>query len=380
MFEYWIGVQRAEPMQMNIMEMSIVENSVEKLSDKLNQTEMIQSSLSNLISGNNLSRSEARQVMQSIMDGVATQSQIGGLLTALRIKGETVEEITGFAEAMRGSGTRMMTESAHLLDTCGTGGSGIHKFNISTTSAIISSSVSVRVAKHGNRSASGRAGSADVLEALGVNINITAEQAKRCLDEIGICFLFAQIYHPSMRHAAASRKELGVRTVFNMLGPLTNPAGADRQLLGIYDRNMTEKIAHVLNELGLKRALVVSSLDGLDEISISAPTQVSELRGGQVRTYEINPHDLGLEMHPIEKVLGGDAADNARIIQGVLQGEKSPYRDVVLANAGACIYVSGLSESIFEGVKLAADAIDNGNAYAKLNQLIQMTGEESYVS
>ena len=367
-------------MQMNIMEMSIVENSVEKLSNELNQADMIQSSLSNLISGNDLSRAEARQVMQSIMDGAATQAQIGGLLTALRIKGETVEEITGFAEAMRGSGTRMLTESAHLLDTCGTGGSGIHKFNISTTSAIISSAVSVRVAKHGNRSASGRAGSADVLEALGVNINITAEQAKRCLDEIGICFLFAQIYHPSMRHAAAPRKELGVRTVFNMLGPLTNPAGADRQLLGVYDRKMTETIAYVLKELGLKRALVVSSLDGLDEISISAPTQVSELRGGQVTTYVINPHDLGLEMHPLEKVLGGDAAENARIIQGVLQGEKSPYRDVVLANAGACIYVSGLSESILEGVKLAAEAIDNGNAYAKLNQLIQMTGEESYVS
>ncbi len=363
-----------------------MENSIEQLSVvgnpsvHVDHTDMIQSSLTKLIMGNDLARIEARQVMQSIMDGEATQAQIGGLLTALRMKGETVEEITGFAEAMRGSGNRMLTESAHLLDTCGTGGSGIHKFNISTTSAIISSSVSVRVAKHGNRSASGRAGSADVLEALGVNINISAEQARRCLDEIGICFLFAQIYHPSMRHAAAPRKELGVRTVFNMLGPLTNPAGADRQLLGIYDRNMTETIAQVLNELGLKRALVVSSLDGLDEISISAPTQVSELRGGKVTTYEINPHDLGLDVHPLEKVLGGDAAENARIIHSVLQGEKSPYRDVVLANAGACIYVSGLSESIYEGVQLASKAIDNGSAYAKLNQLIQMTGEESYVS
>ena len=363
-----------------------MENSAEKLSVvgneyvEVNQRALIQSNLSTLIQGNSLTRQEARLMMQSIMDGAATQAQIGGLLTALRIKGETVDEITGFAEAMRGAGARMLTESAHLLDTCGTGGSGIHKFNISTTSAIISSSVSVRVAKHGNRSASGRAGSADVLEALGVNINITAEQAKRCLDEIGICFLFAQIYHPSMRHAAAPRKELGVRTVFNMLGPLTNPAGADRQLLGIYDRNMTETIAHVLKELGLKRALVVSSLDGLDEISISAPTQISELRKGIVTTYEINPHDLGLEMHPLEKVLGGDAALNAEIIRSVLQGDKSPYRDVVLANAGACIYISGLADSIVEGVKLAADAIDNGSAYAKLNQLIQMTGEESHVS
>jgi anthranilate phosphoribosyltransferase len=381
-----MGIKSDEPMQINIMEMSIVEKSLEnlsavgKLSDDVDYTAMIQSSLTNLINGNNLTRQESRQVMQCIMDGAVTQAQIGGLLTALRIKGETVEEITGFAEAMRGAGTRMLTESKHLLDTCGTGGSGIHKFNISTTSAIISSAVSVRVAKHGNRSASGRAGSADVLEALGVNINITTEQAKRCLDEIGICFLFAQIYHPSMRHAAAPRKELGVRTVFNMLGPLTNPAGADRQLLGIYDLKMTETIANVLKELGLKRALVVSSLDGLDEISISAPTQISELRKGLVTTYEINPHDLGLEMHPLEKVLGGDASLNAEITRSVLQGEKSPYRDVVLANAGACIYISGLATSILEGVKLAAGAIDNGSAYAKLNQLIQMTGEEFYVS
>ncbi|MHA0855448.1 anthranilate phosphoribosyltransferase [Paenibacillus sp. CMAA1364] len=341
---------------------------------------MIKSNLSKLMQGNHLTREEARSIMERIMEGSVTQAQIGGLLTALRMKGETVEEITGFAEAMRGAGSRILTESSQLLDTCGTGGSGIHKFNISTTSAIISSAVSVRVAKHGNRSASGRAGSADVLEALGVNINITAEQAKHCLDEIGICFLFAQIYHPSMRHAAAPRQELGIRTVFNMLGPLTNPAGADRQLLGIYDRNMTETIANVLKELGLKRALVVSSLDGLDEISISAPTQISELRKGVVTTYEITPHDLGLEMHPLEKVLGGDANQNAEITRAVLQGEKSPYRDVVLANAGACIYISGIADSIQEGVKLAAEAIDNGSAYAKLNQLIQMTGEESHVS
>ncbi|AOZ94562.1 anthranilate phosphoribosyltransferase [Paenibacillus crassostreae] len=341
---------------------------------------MIQTSLNQLINGNDLSRQEARKVMQIIMDGAATHAQIGGLLTALRIKGETVDEITGFAEAMRGSGSRIQTEGAQLLDTCGTGGSGIHKFNISTTSAIIASAVSVRVAKHGNRSASGRAGSADVLEALGVNINITAEHAKYCLDEIGICFLFAQIYHPSMRHAAAPRKELGIRTVFNILGPLTNPAGADRQLLGIYNRNMTETIAHSLRELGLKRALVVSSHDGLDEISISAPTQISELRRGIVTTYDINPHDLGLEMHPLEDVLGGDAARNAEITRAVLLGEISPYRDVVLANAGACIYISGIADSIAAGVKLAAEAIDSGAAYAKLNQLIQMTGEESHVS
>ncbi|WP_106767969.1 anthranilate phosphoribosyltransferase [Paenibacillus faecalis] len=346
----------------------------------MNILEPVQSSISKLIEGRDLERSEARQVMQTIMEGVATPSQIGALLTALRIKGETVDEITGFAEAMRSSGGRVITERSRLLDTCGTGGSGIHKFNISTASAIISSSVSVRVAKHGNRSASGRAGSADVLEALGVNIHLSAEQAKRCLDQIGICFLFAQIYHPSMKHAAAPRKELGVRTVFNMLGPLTNPAGADRQLLGIYDLSKTETIAQVLKELGLKRALVVTSHDGLDEISISAPTRVSELRGGSIRTYDIHPHDLGLQVHPMESILGGDAAENASIIGSVLQGERSPYRDVVLANAGACIYVSGLADSLKEGVSKAAEAIDLGLAQAKLEQLITMTEELSYVS
>lgn len=346
----------------------------------MSASELIHASLSQLIGGADLSREEARGLMQCIMEGAATSSQIGALLTALRIKGETVEEITGFAEAMRSVASHVATDNARLLDTCGTGGSGIHKFNISTVSAIISSSVSVRVAKHGNRSASGRAGSADVLEALGVNIHLSSEQAKRCLEEIGICFLFAQIYHPSMKHAAAPRKELGVRTVFNMLGPLTNPAGADRQLLGIYDRNKTETIANVLKELGSKRALVVTSLEGLDEISISGPTQISELRHGEVRTYQIHPHDLGLDVHPLEAVLGGDAVQNAAIIRSVLAGEKSPYRDIVLANVGACIYVAGLADSIAEGVQAAARAIDNGSASAKLEQLIQMTGELSYVS
>ncbi|MBO2945016.1 anthranilate phosphoribosyltransferase [Paenibacillus sp. F411] len=336
--------------------------------------------LSKIVEGQHLSREEARQIMQSIMEGEAAPSQIGGLLTALRMKGETVEEITGFAEAMRGSGGRVRTERTQLLDTCGTGGSGIHKFNISTVSAIISSSVSVRVAKHGNRSASGRAGSADVLEALGVNIHLNAEQASRCLEDIGICFLFAQIYHPSMKHAAGPRKELGIRTVFNMLGPLTNPAGADRQLLGIYDIHKTETIAQVLKELGLKRAMVVTSHDGLDEISVSAPTRVSELRGGEISTFNIEPEELGLRRHPMQAVIGGDAKENASIIRGVLQGEQNAYRDIVLANAGACIYVSGLAETLAEGVGQAAQAIDSGAAQNKLEQLIAKTEELTYVS
>lgn len=343
-------------------------------------SQLIQSGIAGLIEGKDLTRAQAREVMGTIMSGAASPAQIGALLTALRIKGETVEEITGFAEAMRGFGTPVLTERSRLLDTCGTGGSGIHKFNISTASAIISSAASVRVAKHGNRSASGRAGSADVLEALGVNIHLNAEQARQCLDSIGICFLFAQIYHPSMKHAAAPRRELGVRTVFNMLGPLTNPAGADRQLMGIYDRNKTETVARVLGELGSKRAMIVSSLDGLDEISISAPTQVSELKHGTVTTYEISPQELGLSQHPLEDVLGGDAAENAAIITTVLEGQINPYRDIVLANAGACIYVAGLADTLREGVDKAREVVDSGAALHKLEQLKAMTKELDYVS
>lgn len=336
--------------------------------------------LTKLMSGNDLSREEARQVMRRLMQGELTQAQIGSLLTALRIKGETVDEITGFAEAMKEAGGKVLTENTNLLDTCGTGGSGIHKFNISTASAIISSSASVRVAKHGNRSASSRAGSADVLEALGVNIHLSPEQAKHCLEQIGICFLFAQIYHPSMKHAAAPRRELGIRTVFNILGPLTNPAGADRQLLGIYDPELTETLACVLKELGLKRAMVVSSMEGLDEISISGPTRVSELKNGEVITYQITPQELGLREHPLASVLGGDASRNAEIVRGVLQGEQGAYRDIVLANAGATIYLAGLAETIAEGAAKAAEAIDSGRAYAQLEALIQTTGELNYVS
>ncbi|WP_223066634.1 anthranilate phosphoribosyltransferase [Paenibacillus caui] len=342
--------------------------------------EMMQAGISKVVRGEHLSREEAKDMMGIIMKGEATPAQIGGLLTALRFKGETVQEITGFAEAMRNKASSVEVKRTQLLDTCGTGGSGIHKFNISTASAIIASSVSVRVAKHGNRSASGRAGSADVLEALGVNIHLTAEQAKQCLEKIGICFLFAQVYHPSMKYAAGPRKELGIRTVFNMLGPLTNPAGADRQLLGIYDPRMTETIAHVLKELGSSRALVVTSGEGLDEISLSSPTKISELRNGEVKTFEIEAADLGLKSCPLEDVYGGDAARNARIIRDIFQGKKGPHRDIVLANAGACIYIAGQADSIAEGVSIAANAVDSGQAESKLEELIQTTGAFSYVS
>ncbi|KQO17389.1 anthranilate phosphoribosyltransferase [Paenibacillus sp. Leaf72] len=340
----------------------------------------MQSALTKLIGSEHLSREEARSVMDIIMSGEATPVQIAGVVTALRMKGETKDEITGFAQAMRAHSSHVQTEQEGLLDTCGTGGSGIHKFNISTSSAIIAAAAGIRVAKHGNRAMSGKAGSADVLEALGVQITLTPEQAEECLQQVGICFMFAQLYHPSLRHASVPRKELGIRTIFNMLGPLTNPAGADRQLIGLYDYKKTDTVASVLAELGVKRAMVVSSNDGLDEISISAPTRVSELRSGEVRTYEITPEELGLTRYPISEVLGGDPAANAAIIRGIFSGEqRGAYRDIVLANAGACIYVGGAAASLTDGVKIAADMIDSGLAEQKLLGLIQTTGELTHV-
>ncbi|GIP37462.1 anthranilate phosphoribosyltransferase [Paenibacillus sp. J31TS4] len=340
----------------------------------------VQQAIAVTISGGTLGRTEARNVMSAIMDGQATPAQIGSLLTALRMRGETLDEITGFAQAMRDKSRRVATEQFDLLDTCGTGGDGANTFNISTASAIVAAAGGIRVAKHGNRAMSSKSGSADVLEALGVNISLDSEQAARCLDEIGICFMFAQTYHQSMKHAAGPRRELGVRTVFNLLGPLTNPAGADRQLLGVFDRAKTELIAQVLGELGLKRAMVVSSEDGLDEISISASTQVTELKGGQVATYQISPGDLGLGTYSLADVAGGDARENADILRSILHGSRGAYRDIVLANAGACFYVTGHCSTLTDGVQLAAKVIDSGTALRKLEDLIQCTGELSHVS
>ncbi|RXZ76858.1 anthranilate phosphoribosyltransferase [Paenibacillaceae bacterium] len=341
----------------------------------------IKAALEKVIRQEDLSREEAADMMDIIMSGEATSSQIAGIVIALRMKGETIDEITGFAEVMRAKSNRVAHGREGLLDTCGTGGSGVHKFNISTASAIIAAASGIKVAKHGNRAMSGKAGSADVLEALGVSIELTAEEAGTCLDQIGICFMFAQLYHPSLRHAAGPRRELGVRTIFNMLGPLTNPAGADRQMLGIYDRARTETVAGVLRNLGLKRALVVSSHDGLDEISISAPTQVSELKNGDIHTFDLTPEDLGLPRYTLGEVMGGDAEVNADIIRRVFRGEAvDAYRAIVAANAGACIYAGGGAETIAAGVQKALQVIDNGLAEEKLHQLIRTTGEIAHVS
>ncbi|MDF2725939.1 MAG: anthranilate phosphoribosyltransferase [Paenibacillus sp.] len=340
----------------------------------------IQAAIQHVVDGRHLTRAEAADVMSGIMDGLATPSQIGGLLTVLRMKGETIEEITGFAEAMRAKANRVQTEQSHLLDTCGTGGDGADTFNISTTAAIVAAAGGLRVAKHGNRAMSSKSGSADVLEALGVNISLDQDQAARCLEQAGICFMFAQLYHQSMKHAAATRRELGIRTVFNLLGPLTNPAGADRQVLGIFDRGRTETIAHVMQALNVKRSLVVASYDGLDEISISDATQVTELKNGEITTYDITPDLLGLKSYDMKEVVGGDPVRNAEIIRSVFDGATGACRDIVLANAGACFYVTGKCGTLQEGVKYAAHVIDSGQAAAKLQQLVQCTGELSHVS
>jgi len=346
----------------------------------MSEKTVLQQAIEQLIDGRSLSRETAQRVMETIMDGEATPAQIGALLATLRMKGETVDEVAGFAAGMRAKLHRVPTLNEGLLDTCGTGGDGMHTFNISTASAIVASAGGVRVAKHGNRAMSSKSGSADVLEALGVNIALGAEQAADCLRDAGICFMFAQVYHPSMRHAAGPRRELGVRTVFNLLGPLTNPAGADRQLLGVFDRSKTELMAHVLRDLGTKRALVVASHDGLDEISLSAPTRVTELKDGDIVSYDITPDDLGLRPCRIEEIAGGDARENAETIRLVLSGAKGAYRDIVLANAGACFYVSGVSGTLQEGVKRAANAIDSGEALRKLDQLVKTTEALSHVS
>lgn len=340
----------------------------------------INQAITKVVSGAHLTREEAKAAMTIIMDGAATSAQIGSLVTALRMKGETADEISGFAETMRSKANAVRTERSQLLDTCGTGGDGSDSFNISTASAIVAAAGGVRVAKHGNRSMSSKSGSADVLEALGVNIALSAKQASACLDQIGICFMFAQAHHPSMKHAAAPRREIGIRTVFNLLGPLTNPAGADRQLLGIFDRNRTELIAEVLGSLGIKRGLVVASLDGLDEISISAPTKATELKDGSIRTFEITPDELGLRSYPMSDVIGGDAKVNAEIIRAVYAGATGACRDIVLANSGACFYVTGRCSTLQEGVQLAAAVIDSGAASEKLEQLVKVTGEYSHVS
>jgi anthranilate phosphoribosyltransferase len=335
---------------------------------------MIKQALQTVIGGGVLSSEIAEEAMSKIMAGEATDAQIAGLLTALRMRGETVEEITGFARAMRKYATPVKSHLRGLVDTCGTGGDGADTFNISTTASFVAAAAGVVIAKHGNRSVSSKSGSADVLQALGVNVDLTPLQAADCLEEVGISFMFAQIYHQAMKHAIGARRELGFRTVFNVLGPLTNPAGATRQVIGTFHADLVEKMAQVLAELGTEHALIVHGADGLDEITVTGPTKIAEVRNNRVeRVFTITPEEVGLSRYSKEELRGGEAKDNALITQEVLQGKQGAARDIVLINAAATLYVAGRATSIAEGVQLAAEAIDNGRALATLEQLVQVT-------
>jgi anthranilate phosphoribosyltransferase len=331
-----------------------------------------------------LSRDEARAVMSEVLDGQCNDTQIAALLVALRMKGETVDEIVGFAEAIRAAASPLPvadgaalnaagTGRDALVDTCGTGGDAIGTFNISTATAFVAAGAGVRIAKHGNRSVTSKCGSADVIEALGVNLFLAPEQIAACLTKVGIAFLYAPAMHSAMKHVQRARQELRLRTVFNLLGPLTNPAGASAQVAGVYALDLVEKLAEALSMLGLRRAMVVHGLDGLDEITISSPTRVAELRDGKLRTFEITPEEFGLKRAPLSEISGGDANVNAEIIREVLSGKSSPRRDVVLLNASAALVAAGVVNHLAEAMPIAAQSIDSGAALKKLNALIDFT-------
>ncbi|MCK9582667.1 MAG: anthranilate phosphoribosyltransferase [Endomicrobiales bacterium] len=339
---------------------------------------MIKSALAKIVAVTNLTQDEAFAVMSQIMSGNATEAQIAAFITALRMKGETIDEITGFSKAMRQFSLKISPNiNDTMLDTCGTGGDGAHTFNISTIAAITASAAGVVVAKHGNRSVSSLCGSADILQELGVKIDISADSVKKCIEKIGIGFMFAPSFHPAMRYAAAPRKQIGIRTVFNLLGPLTNPAIANTQLVGLYNEGLLEKITGVLRNLGLKRALVVCGKDGLDEITVTSKTSVCELTDGLIKKYEIEPEDFGMIKHSIKELVGGDAKVNAKIANSVLNGQKNACLDAVVINAGAGIYVAKNLSSISDGIKLAFEAIKSGAAKAKLEALVKLTNELS---
>jgi anthranilate phosphoribosyltransferase len=334
---------------------------------------MIREALGKIVSGSDLTAGEAREVMMEIMQGQATQAQIGAFLAALRMKGETAEEIAGCARAMRENAIAVRPEQRVVVDTCGTGGDSSGTFNISTTVAFVAAGAGVAVAKHGNRSVSSRCGSADLLQALGVNLQVSAAQAARCIDEVGIGFLFAPQFHPAMKHALGPRQEIGLRTVFNILGPLCNPAGAARQLLGVYDVSLTGLMAEVLLALGTEHAFVVHGADGLDELSTTGTNRVSRVHGGRIETFDVDPLALGLPPAKLSDLAGGVAEDNAATTRAILDGVSGPRRDVVLLNAAAVLVAGDRASSLEEGLALAAEAIDTGKAREKLSMLVEFS-------
>lgn len=333
---------------------------------------MIQQAIYKALNRENLTLEETKAVMDEIMSGNATNAQIAGFVTAIRMKGETIDEITACAMIMRKYGLKLK-HTGDVLDIVGTGGDEAFTFNISTISSLIISAAGIPVAKHGNRSVSSKCGSADVLEALGVKIDIPVEKSEAILKEIGICFLFAPLYHSSMKYAAPVRRELGVRTIFNILGPLSSPADANLQLLGVYDENLVEPMARVLANLGVKRAMVVHGHDGLDEVSLSAKTTVCEVNNGQVNSFFLDPHQFGFEYCKPEELVGGDPAMNAAIAMEILSGERSAKRDIVLLNSAICLYMSYNNITLRECVKLAAQTIDSGKAMEQLKHFIRLS-------
>lgn len=335
----------------------------------------IQEAIANLIDAQHLSQAEMTGVMNQIMSGDATDAQIGAFLIALRIKGETEDEIAGAAAVMREKATPIATKHDVIVDTCGTGGDHSGTFNISTTAAFVTAGAGLCVAKHGNRAATSQSGSADVLKALGVNIEASPETISKCLDDVGIGFLFAVSLHGAMKYAIGPRREVGARTIFNALGPLTNPAGAKRQVIGVYSPSLTETLASVLGTLGSERAFIVHGSDGLDEITLTGPTRVSELKDGSVSTYNISPGDFGLAQASADGLKGGNADLNAEITRSILKGEEGPRRDIVLLNAAAAIVAGGKAGDLNEGVKIAAEVIDAGKALEKLEGLKEASQE-----
>ena len=333
---------------------------------------MIRQAIFKVSKKEDLTYDEAYRTMDEIMSGAASEVQMSSYLTAMAMKGETIDEITASAEAMRNHCIRLLND-VDALEIVGTGGDGSNTFNISTTSSIVISAAGVPVAKHGNRSASSKCGAADVLEELGVNIQIEPDKSLQCLKENNICFLFAQNYHIAMRYVASVRRELGIRTIFNILGPLTNPAGATMQVLGVYDKELVEPLAKVLNNLGVKSALSVYGIDGMDEISVSDKTCVCEIRDGEIKSYEIDPSEFGFVKCSIEDLVGGDPKENARITLDILKGQKGPKRNAVVLNSAAGLYVAGAAESIGDGVKIAEDMIDSGKALQQLENFIEFT-------
>jgi len=348
---------------------------------------MIKEFISKVVKGKDLTENEMEKAMTEIMTGTATAAQIGAFITALRLKGETVDEITGAARAMRAKATKINVnnhlvnidrdeiniDDETILDIVGTGGDGTRTFNVSTTTAFVAAGGGIKVAKHGNRAVSSLCGSADVLENLGVNLDITSTDVEKCITEIGIGFLYAPIFHGAMKHAAGPRQEIGIRSIFNLLGPVTNPAGASVQVLGVYEQSLTDKIALVLKRLGTKEAFVVCGEGTFDEISICGPTKISHLKSADVSTFQMTPEEFDFKRADLKDIVGGDARENAKIIRTILDGQKGPKRDMVLLNASAAFVASGLCDNFKDGIHIAEASIDSGKARNKLNQLIEFT-------